>query len=250
MANEMAVIIFRDHSDTDRKPFEDALAKLFAEEAAASVSLLPHIYHIAENDDVWAELAAIDEAVVCLSSLHPRPAEWLLKRHGVGGAGLKTFRIGAFESAEQCFEECGEHISDTSGSGTIAELACATADRWHPVIDRGRCVNCKQCLRFCLFGVYEFDAQSTVRVTSPDNCKPGCPACARICPSSSIMFPLYEKDEAIAGAPGKFVTPDAAAKKMFERRTKRPYQQADAAPDDGLDELIDDLDRLTRGGRD
>ena len=244
----MNVIIFRDEGDTDRKSFEDALAKLFAERAAAAVLLLPHIYHIAEHDGVWDELAAIGEAVVCLSSLHPRPAEWLLKRHGIGRAGLTAFDMRAYESPEQCVAACGEHPPGEAGA--IAECAAETATRWHPVIDRGRCVNCKQCMRFCLFGVYEFDAQFAVRVANPDNCKPGCPACARICPSSAIMFPLYEKDEAIAGAPGKFVSPDAAAKKMFERRTQQPYQQADAASDDGLDELIDDLDRLTEGGTD
>ena len=29
-------------------------------------------------------------------------------------------------------------------------------------------------------------------MASPDNCKPGCPACARICPKSAIIFPKYE----------------------------------------------------------
>jgi endogenous inhibitor of DNA gyrase (YacG/DUF329 family) len=36
------------------------------------------------------------------------------------------------------------------------------------------------------------------------------------------MFPLYEKDDAIAGAPGQYVSMDAAARKMFYTRTKKP----------------------------
>ena len=34
------------------------------------------------------------------------------------------------------------------------------------------------------------------------------------------MFALYDKDDAIAGAPGQFVTIDAAARKMFYTRTQ------------------------------
>jgi len=52
-------------------------------------------------------------------------------------------------------------------------------------------------------------------VRNPDQCKPGCPACSRVCPQSAIMFPRYEKDAAIAGAPGHRVTLDAAARRMF-----------------------------------
>jgi predicted amidophosphoribosyltransferase len=35
------------------------------------------------------------------------------------------------------------------------------------------------------------------------------------------MFPLYDKDDAIAGAPGRFVEPDAEARRMFYLRTKQ-----------------------------
>jgi hypothetical protein len=90
------------------------------------------------------------------------------------------------------------------------------------VIDGSRCVQCQHCLQFCLFGVYELDAEGKVQVRNPDQCKPGCPACSRVCPQSAIMFPLYEKDDAIAGAPGQFVVRDAAARRMFYARTQQP----------------------------
>jgi Pyruvate/2-oxoacid:ferredoxin oxidoreductase delta subunit len=62
---------------------------------------------------------------------------------------------------------------------------------WFPVIDYERCTNCKQCLSFCLFGVYAVDEDERVHVRHPDRCKTNCPACARVCPSASIVFPKY-----------------------------------------------------------
>ena len=62
---------------------------------------------------------------------------------------------------------------------------------WFPVIDLDRCIHCKQCLNFCLFGVYALDEGSKVRVRNPRKCKTNCPACARLCPEVAIMFPKY-----------------------------------------------------------
>ncbi|MFO7898319.1 MAG: 4Fe-4S dicluster domain-containing protein, partial [Planctomycetota bacterium] len=105
---------------------------------------------------------------------------------------------------------------------------------------RSRCVNCQQCFQFCLFGVFEVDEDGAVLPVRPDNCKDGCPACGRVCPRGAIMFPLYTRDLAIAGAPGTRAKPDEAAKQMFEQRTNRPH----ADPNDDLDDLIDDLEQL------
>lgn len=69
---------------------------------------------------------------------------------------------------------------------------------WYPVIDSARCVQCKKCLGFCLFGVYALDG-GKVRVASPGACKNGCPACARVCPQLAIIFPKC-KDSPINGA--------------------------------------------------
>ncbi len=61
---------------------------------------------------------------------------------------------------------------------------------WFPVIDRELCTNCRQCENFCLFGVYKFD--STLTVNKPSKCKPYCPACAKICPRSAVIFPKHD----------------------------------------------------------
>ena len=52
---------------------------------------------------------------------------------------------------------------------------------------------------FCLFGVYAL-SDGNVVVSNPDNCKNGCPACARTCPQRAIIFPHYFADAAIAGS--------------------------------------------------
>ncbi len=70
---------------------------------------------------------------------------------------------------------------------------------WFPVIDGARCTNCGQCFEFCLFGVYEKEADGKVRVMNPQRCKNNCPACARICPEAAIIFPKVG-DSPINGA--------------------------------------------------
>lgn len=72
--------------------------------------------------------------------------------------------------------------------------------RWYPVIDYSRCTNCMECIDFCLFGVYGLDAQETLLVEQPDNCRKGCPACSRVCPENAIIFPQH-KTPTIAGSP-------------------------------------------------
>jgi Fe-S-cluster-containing dehydrogenase component len=61
------------------------------------------------------------------------------------------------------------------------------------VIDYERCAGCKQCLNFCLFGVYSLAGDDRVTVSAPRGCKENCPACARICPEAAIIFPKSEE---------------------------------------------------------
>lgn len=60
---------------------------------------------------------------------------------------------------------------------------------WYPVLDYDRCTSCGQCFEFCLFGVFTKEADGRVVVSAPGNCKNNCPACARICPETAIIFP-------------------------------------------------------------
>lgn len=105
------------------------------------------------------------------------------------------------------------------GEGFLTALEHPVSERWYPVIDGSRCTRCGHCQQFCIFGVYERDESGAVVTVAPDNCKPGCPACARICPSGAIMFPLHAQEPAIAGAPGQHVVIDAEARAMYYRHT-------------------------------
>jgi Pyruvate/2-oxoacid:ferredoxin oxidoreductase delta subunit len=251
--------------------------------------LIPHVYHLSESSALWQKLAACLGPRVFLSWLHPRPAEWLLQRHQVATEGLKILALGSFASPASAALAVAEALQDVptdqanqESPATTECLSDRTRQRWYPVIDGSRCVSCQHCLQFCLFGVYELDAQGKVEVRRPHQCKTGCPACARICPHSAIMFPLHEKEGAIAGAPGQFVIPDAAARRMYYQRTQEPCsvcgrrvgrtlppptlngegicpecgapQATESAPSqppargtfDDLDDLVDQLDRQMR----
>jgi Pyruvate/2-oxoacid:ferredoxin oxidoreductase delta subunit len=63
---------------------------------------------------------------------------------------------------------------------------------WFPVIDFDRCTQCMQCLSFCLFNVFGVSADRKILVENPENCKPNCPACARVCPQTAILFPKHK----------------------------------------------------------
>jgi Pyruvate/2-oxoacid:ferredoxin oxidoreductase delta subunit len=195
--------------------------------------LIPPLYHIAESSKLWKQLAERLDKAVLLCWLHPRPAYWLLHRHGIVGDERSILNLHGFADVESAWLAASRLAQDGARSRSKDKAAAEDHDfashpmaagkaikpRWYPVIDGSRCAQCQHCLQFCLFGVYELDAEGKVQVRRPDQCKPGCPACSRVCPQSAIMFPLYEKDAAIAGAPGQYVVLDAAARRMFYART-------------------------------
>jgi len=105
---------------------------------------------------------------------------------------------------------------------------------WFPVIDRARCTGCGTCADYCLFSVYavarDLPPNSAIRVTMPQYCKIGCPACARLCPTGALMFPFCAEAELngeIADPPQR--TPedalaalgDVPMRVLAERRAKR-----------------------------
>ena len=281
---QVTIIISRNpDNDSYSADFESAISQRCAGSFAHKVLLTPHLYHIPEDSNIWAHLASLDTHIILLSWLHPRPAKWLLKKHLTGNNGLTAINLSAYANPDECFtavqsaiETAGINSSDAAPILETINADDMLHERWYPIVDRSRCTNCGHCLQFCLFGVYELDSDQ-VCVTNPDKCKPGCPACSRVCPQGAIIFPLYKNDEIIAGAPGKFMSPDAAARKMFYARTKLPcpacgndgssqlsegvvcqecgrfvltQDKPTASPssdlDNDIDALIDDLDRITR----
>jgi hypothetical protein len=208
-----------------------ALAKTLAT-VGCQVLVTTDLYHIPDASPVWDRLAGLGGAIV-LAWQHPRATEWLLRARGLNCDGWQVFNLAAATDEELIATLTG------SGQGECEEIAGTPAERWYPVVDLSRCTNCQHCLQFCLFGVYELDGDGHVRVTNPDNCKAGCPACSRICPAGAIMFPLYE-DPAIAGAPDEFVERDAEARRMFYARTEQPCPLCVAKTDSEIATITDD----------
>ncbi|MHB8996740.1 MAG: ATP-binding protein [Armatimonadota bacterium] len=268
------IIISRPH---EQQPERLALVEELACNLASSghrVLLAPDLYHLPDDSEIWHRIAEATTPVAVLGWLHPRAMEWLLHRRGVACECWQIVNLTGAASADAVLSD----IPTAEAGGEAETIEGDTQTRWYPVVDLSRCTNCGHCLQFCLFGVYELDEADQVRVTQPDSCKAGCPACSRICPSSAIMFPLYHQDAAIAGAPDQFVERDAEARRMFYSRTEQPcplcalktdaeiasittddccpecgrkldaYQPEPSATLDEIDALIDRLDEL-RGER-
>ena len=217
-------------------------------EAGRAVLSVPHLYHVGEDDPLWERLRALDRPLVVLSWLQPRAMQWLLARHGIAPDGVTCISMSDAAPADELAGRVASLAPDATAQDTVSD---PTQPRWYPVVDRTRCTDCGHCSEFCLFGVYEI-REGKVHIVQPDRCKPGCPACSRICPHSAIMFPLYVRDLAIAGAPGQFVVVDAAARTMYEKRTGKALEPepAPAKPQfTDLDDLVADLESFGKGRR-
>lgn len=263
-------LILSRNTDAEKRAVEDALLAR-AVEAGATVWVTGHLYHLAEDCSLWQDIARLPGPLVVASWLHARPAEALMRRHGCWPDD--SVAIDLAESAEAIWSGIIAALGPTTPTttGAVVEHDDATRPRWYPLVDPALCVNCHHCLQFCLFGVYSRDDSGQVVASQPDRCKAGCPACSRICPQGAIIFPLYTKDPAIAGAPGTKMHLDAAGKALFFNRTgqacpvcgmtaksdpgrdgplcagcgrhTRPAQERKA---DAIDSLLDDLDRMQK----
>ena len=188
--------------------------------AGLAVLAVPDIY---DSPAGHAALRAIDSVrghVVLVSEYYPRAARWMLAAKGIhraahnatAGAEAATQYVDVYgcsspaEAARRVLDAAGAGgdgppaASCLGGTGRLRDLRERLAPRWYPVIDYDRCANCLECAEFCLFGVYDVDAAGTAVVANADKCKPGCPACSRVCPAGAIIFPRYHGRGPIAGA--------------------------------------------------
>ncbi|MCE5239926.1 ferredoxin family protein [bacterium] len=194
------------------------------------VLVVPDLYHLPEDSEVWAELGRLPAQVTLWAWQHPRPLRWLMARHGVNAAEWRLVDLREVETPSEAYEP---PPAQAHQPGQVRRLTEPVAARWYPVIDHDRCETCGHCHDFCLFGVYGREDETQVRVSEPDNCKPGCPACSRICPQGAIMFPLYD-DPAIAGAPGTEMSLEAAGRRLYYERTERPCPTCSQLTDEEL----------------
>lgn len=148
-----------------------------------------------QKDEVKDLFSGADEIAVL--ACYPRSVKHLLNFAGVSD----TSKITVVNLREAQNIDISEILSafEENRAEKVEVKSNGEWPAWYPVIDYSRCSSCGQCADFCLFGVYE-KTSDKVLVVNPQGCKNNCPACARICPQTAIVFPKYQHGGAIAGS--------------------------------------------------
>lgn len=203
--------------DAVRRPVLAAL-----ERADVELAAVPDLCALASRcDPRLAEWAADPETRII--ACYPRTVAWLFHWAGtpLADAEARVLNMRTMDA--------GAILAELSGVDKVDSPPAQRVDKdgdwvpWFPVIDRDRCRNCRQCLNFCPFGVYELSDAKQVEVRHPANCKTNCPACARLCPDVAIIFPKYGQ-EPINGAP---VTPAHELAQMHPDALKERLKKQD-----------------------
>ncbi|MEN6577626.1 MAG: hypothetical protein ABFD90_14875 [Phycisphaerales bacterium] len=199
------------HYDIISRAAREEVLRLLSD-GAAGVQVVADLCGLAANRDPrlqeWARTPSL-AIIACF----PRAIRWLFH---AAGAPLSQERVRFFNMRTRSPEEITRELMKDDGSLMIEEKSVSSTSNqqstiidqqsdwvpWFPVIDCDRCVNCKQCLNFCLFGVYGLSDEGQVTVQKPSGCKTNCPACARMCPQKAIIFPKYA-DSPINGDDGQ-----------------------------------------------
>jgi NAD-dependent dihydropyrimidine dehydrogenase PreA subunit len=154
---------------------------------------------VTKKNETQALFSASDEFLVIACS--SRVVKLLLKSIDIDTEtgqftflNVKEIRDGALTN--KFLDFCGDEFSDKSFSNVESDPDWPS---WYPLIDYSRCSACGQCADFCLFGVYK-KYEGKINVINPKGCKNNCPACARLCPQTAIVFPKYSGGGAIAGS--------------------------------------------------
>ena len=147
----------------------------------------------AAAEDAAAVRRWADRAGLCVAACYPRAVRWLFDRAGAAlGDDARVFNA----ITEDVEAIVGALTAEAGRGGVNPTLQAAREGEWipwYPVIDYDRCAGCRQCMNFCLFGVFGISDEGRVEVVKPQGCKTNCPACARVCPERAIIFPKYEK---------------------------------------------------------
>lgn len=144
------------------------------------------------------QLFSSEESTLIIAC-HQRAIQKLLDYSGIEG---NRNNLSFINLRDISFDEITNTLSSYCNNESSSQSELKGEEEWpswYPVIDYDRCTACGQCADFCLFGVYE-KAEGRVNVINPKGCKNNCPACARICPQTAIIFPKYKQGGAISGS--------------------------------------------------
>ena len=223
-------------------------AKQFADRFDIEVVIIPSLYDSLEGDlpnlvQTQGDNLFQEPFTVFFSWLSPRASRILLCQQGLFASSsavrdLPIEDLRSWQTVSSGVLDVAKRRNLAPGSGRIVDLTSQepVSARWRPIIDADRCANCLECLNFCMFGVYNITDGGTITIESPDSCRNGCPACARICPQSAILFPRCT-DDRISGWDESDLTVSTL-----------PAQNSQATkPDSALKtgDLLDDIDSLS-----
>ncbi len=184
--------------DIVREEFKELISSFLYKEKVDAIQLSDLCgLCVSEKHDVRRIFSTRQSALVV--ACHQRAVKKLLDFAGVEGNLENLSFLNLRETTKDELTSTLKSFCNDEPALQTEHISESNWPSWYPVIDYTRCTACGQCADFCLFGVYE-KTRSKVKVINPKSCKNNCPACARICPHTAIIFPKYKQGGAISGS--------------------------------------------------